>query len=167
MCFIQTAWHWVEVVVILLSILSWVAVAYAVDAVVLVDYDFYQVWSRLLSNGTFWMGLLILIVIINGKDIYVCGLSRSFDPRAYHVIQEVFDVMYLSFVILLTVWFMLLQATVLPINRSKTAAAPGNDESLDEEDTDSSSIEKNAELKLVELREMTITDGQSNGIFGW
>lgn len=48
-----------------------------------------QVWSRLLSSGTFWMGLLLLIVVINGKDVYMCALGRSFDPKPYHVIQEV------------------------------------------------------------------------------
>ena len=37
------------------------------------------------------MGLLLLISVINGKDVYMCALTRSFDPKPYHVIQEVFE----------------------------------------------------------------------------
>jgi hypothetical protein len=46
-------------------------------------------WGRLLANGSFWLGLLLLIGLIIGKDVYLNGLQRSFDPKAPHVIQEV------------------------------------------------------------------------------
>jgi hypothetical protein len=49
----------------------------------------WQVWSRLLHSGTFWMGLLLLIAVISGKDVYMCALGRSFDPKPFQVIQEV------------------------------------------------------------------------------
>ena len=46
MCFIQTAWHWLEIVTILASIALWFAVAAIVNVIVLVDYDFFEVRTR-------------------------------------------------------------------------------------------------------------------------
>jgi len=40
-------------------------------------------------NGSFWLTLLLLIVIIMAKDVYVCGLERNFNFRSEHIIQEI------------------------------------------------------------------------------
>jgi hypothetical protein len=43
--FIQTVWHWAEIVIILLSIGMWFVVAAVVDVWILIDYDIHGVRS--------------------------------------------------------------------------------------------------------------------------
>jgi hypothetical protein len=108
MIFVQTKWLPVHYLVIFLSIGSWFAVAYLITNISVVDYEWYQVsehfyltfpvlkytsplqvWTQLLGRGNFWLGCLIIIFVIIGKDLYLCGLQRNFDPTSPQIIQEV------------------------------------------------------------------------------
>lgn len=42
-----------------------------------------------MHNGNFWLGSLLIVVFIIGKDLYICGFQRSFYPSAALIIQEV------------------------------------------------------------------------------
>ena len=56
------------------------------------------------------------------------------------------------------------QAIVLPVSHAKTAPKEDDEEGTDDEDDGG----KYAELKLIELREMSIEDvPQKKGIAGW
>lgn len=55
----------------------------------LLDYSFFMLFTRLLSNPSFWLTLLLLIVIVNAKDIYIAGLERNFNFKPEHIIQEI------------------------------------------------------------------------------
>jgi hypothetical protein len=108
MLFLQTKWMAVSFLLLLLSVLSWVAVAYFVTSFTLIDYEWYQVhpylltpfllsdpslhlqmWSHLMSNGSFWLGSLLIVVVVTGKDLYICGLQRDLRPDSSQIIQEV------------------------------------------------------------------------------
>jgi hypothetical protein len=43
----------------------------------------------LMSDGSFWLTLLLIVTTISGKDVYMCGLERNFNYKAHHIIQEV------------------------------------------------------------------------------
>lgn len=89
MIFIQTKWMFVNVVFIVASVASWFGIAYLVTNVELVDYEWYQIWGRLMYNGNFWLGSLIIVFVVIGKDLYLCGLQRNFDPNSPQIIQEI------------------------------------------------------------------------------
>jgi magnesium-transporting ATPase (P-type) len=89
MIFIQTKWMYVHIIIILLSVASWFALAYMITSVLVLDYEWYGMWSRLMLNGNFWLGSLIIVVVILAKDLYLCGLQRNFDPNSPQIIQEV------------------------------------------------------------------------------
>ncbi len=42
-----------------------------------------------MSNGSFWLTLIMLVLIVMAKDVYVCGLERNFNFKPQHIIQEV------------------------------------------------------------------------------
>jgi len=79
----------VNVVFIVASVASWFGIAYLVTNVELVDYEWYQIWGRLMYNGNFWLGSLIIVFVVIGKDLYLCGLQRNFDPNSPQIIQEI------------------------------------------------------------------------------
>lgn len=88
MVFIQTKWMSLSLLILFLSVLSWFACAYLVTSFEIVDYEWYQVWSRLMHNGNFWLGSLVIVVFIIGKDLYICGIQRSLRPNSSQIIQE-------------------------------------------------------------------------------
>uniref|UniRef100_A0A7S3HLE4 Phospholipid-transporting ATPase n=2 Tax=Spumella elongata TaxID=89044 RepID=A0A7S3HLE4_9STRA len=85
---IQCEWYLTSVVVILLSFGSWIGVGYIVSATTSIDYDYHFTWSRLLQTGTFWLALLLLVVMISIKDLFITALIRDTtkDPRL--ILQE-------------------------------------------------------------------------------
>lgn len=89
MYFFQKRWQMAHILVILASVLSWWAIAYICTSVTLIDYEWYHIWNRLMYNGSFWLGMLLLVCGIIGKDILVEGLSREIAPTQEQIVQEV------------------------------------------------------------------------------
>jgi hypothetical protein len=48
-----------------------------------------QIWRKLLHEGNFWLGLFIIVFVLIGKDLYLSGLQRNFDPSSAQIVQEV------------------------------------------------------------------------------
>ena len=48
-----------------------------------------QIWLELLTNSSFWLTILLLIVVVVGKDFYICGLERNFNFKAHQILQEI------------------------------------------------------------------------------
>jgi hypothetical protein len=42
-----------------------------------------------MSNGSFWLGSLLIVASVTGKDLYICGLQRDLRPDPAQIIQEV------------------------------------------------------------------------------
>jgi len=83
---LQTEWYSVSILIVLLSIGAWIACAYGVtdsDEYRLLDYDFYNIWERLLQSGMYWLNVLLLVVLISMKDVAIGALHRFvyFDSR--------------------------------------------------------------------------------------
>jgi hypothetical protein len=51
-----------------------------------------QIWRKLLGEGNFWLGLLIIVFVLIGKDLYLSGLQRNFDPSSAQIVQEVLSI---------------------------------------------------------------------------
>lgn len=73
----------------LLSIGLWFATAFFINSFTLLDFDWYEIFNRLVMNGTFWMTLLLLVVAVYAKDLYLYGLERDMNFQPYHILQEV------------------------------------------------------------------------------
>ena len=91
MCFIQYRWKSLHFFALILSIMSWVVIAYLVTNWIWLDYDWYQIWPQLLNYKNFWIGLLLICTVVVGKDVYLCGLRRSFDPSPAIIVQELVE----------------------------------------------------------------------------
>ncbi len=88
----QTNWHWLHVVVSVLSVGSWVGVAYVVTNTILVDFDFYFVWIHSLNGGSFWLALLVICTMIWVKDVALAYVQRFGFYTNVHIMQEVSSV---------------------------------------------------------------------------
>eukprot|EP01038_Epipyxis_sp_PR26KG_P007375 gene7375-10046_t len=88
MFFIQARWYWFNYVIIFFSIGIYFTVAFFITSFTSLDYNWYQVFTRLVGTGSFWLTLLLLLVIVVAKDIYVAGLDRNFNFKPEHIIQE-------------------------------------------------------------------------------
>lgn len=88
MFLIQNQWTWVHFVILILSVLSWFGVAAIVNANLWIDFEWYDVFNQMANNPNAWLCIFLIIVIINGKDLYVKGVTRNYFPQAHHIIQE-------------------------------------------------------------------------------
>ena len=75
-------------VVLMISILSWVVVASIVNVVIMIDYNWNNIWFNLLHSKTFWMALLIIVFSALIKDAFQCFVDRYVQPRNIHILQE-------------------------------------------------------------------------------
>ena len=48
-----------------------------------------QLMNYLVMNSTYWLTVLLLVVLIVGKDLYIAGWRRSFKYTARHIVQEI------------------------------------------------------------------------------
>jgi len=87
--FIQHRWYPLSVFFIFLSISSWFLLAYMINIVIWIDFEFYMLWNKLLINPSFWLGLLLIVFIIFGKDLYMSALARYFHPTNAETLQSV------------------------------------------------------------------------------
>jgi magnesium-transporting ATPase (P-type) len=87
--FIQTRWHWGNLVLIIGSMLLWLATSLLYSGLLIpLFYQVYGAMQELLSNPSYWGGWIIICTIILGKDVYFCALDRMFNYHNYHIIQE-------------------------------------------------------------------------------
>lgn len=118
----QTNWYWLNGVVSVLSVGTWIGVGYIVTNSVFIDFDFYyvssaraaiavftlytlthccpcfrvsvflphlQLWIRLLKNGSFWLTLLVVVMLVFVKDLAMAAYVRFYHPSPVHILQEV------------------------------------------------------------------------------
>jgi len=85
---IQVEWYWMSILVIFLSIISWVFIAWIVNLSKVIDGEFYKLWNRLLGSGMFWLTLLLVVVMISMKDLLVSSINRFYYYDPSYILQE-------------------------------------------------------------------------------
>ena len=85
----QNQWYSLSILVVLLSVGSWVGVAFAVNYILFVDFNFYYLWWWILHSGTFWLTLLFLTASIALKDCLLAAIKRYYFPQPCQLIQEI------------------------------------------------------------------------------
>lgn len=87
--FLQCRWMWVHVLMLILSIMSWWGIAYIWSTYFYsYDPDWYKIWNYLMTNGSFWMGLWVMVTAIFCKDLYLSFVERDINPKPHHIVQE-------------------------------------------------------------------------------
>jgi phospholipid-translocating P-type ATPase (flippase) len=89
MLLIQNNWYYGSVIALLLSIGSWILIAYLSNFIPFVDFHFYLVWSRMLQTGTFWLLLLLICTAVTLKDVALMWLRRQWLYHPEDILQEV------------------------------------------------------------------------------
>ena len=85
---IQTNWYLTSFFVIALSIASWIIIGYAINVLLVLDFDFYHILSFTLSNNVFWISLVIIVGTVSLKDLVLAIVKRFYFPSPYEYIQE-------------------------------------------------------------------------------
>jgi magnesium-transporting ATPase (P-type) len=86
--FFQNRWDRFQAFFLVLSIGTWFAVAFAVSSLILVDYDWFQVFHHACANPNFWLGVIWLLSVIVMKDTFMVAVRRQFYPTPPMIIQE-------------------------------------------------------------------------------
>jgi phospholipid-translocating P-type ATPase (flippase) len=86
---IQNNWYYSSVIAVLLSISSWILIAYLSNFIPFVDFHFYYVWSRMLQTGSFWLLLLLICTAASLKDVALMWLRRQWFYRPEDILQEI------------------------------------------------------------------------------
>jgi len=89
MCFIQQRWYPLSILIVVLSVASWFGVAALDNVILVVDFDFHGVFSKLMGNPTYWLSLVLMVTMVTAKDIYLSAAARNFNPTNLHVLQAV------------------------------------------------------------------------------
>ena len=67
--------------------LIYVYVSYNLISIYLRLYT--QIFQHVAGSGSFWLGLIVCVTIITGRDVYFAALERYFNPKPYHILSEV------------------------------------------------------------------------------
>jgi magnesium-transporting ATPase (P-type) len=78
-----------HIAVLFLSVLLWWLTAFVITNAMVFDYNWYQIWPRLMRSGNFWLGLLVLVTIIAVKDIARAVIRRTDFYTNDDIVQEV------------------------------------------------------------------------------
>lgn len=89
MIYIQCQWHYIHILILLISIFSWGLVAYIININTNLDFLWYHVLNDSIKNTSFWLVLFLLIIIIFMKDIYILMLHRMFEPNDIDIVREI------------------------------------------------------------------------------
>jgi len=87
--FIQTQFHWIHALAIILSISLWFASAFFINDVIFFDFNWFHIWNHLMYNGSFWLSILVLVLAIFTKDLFIRIAQRTIYPLPYQILQEI------------------------------------------------------------------------------
>ena len=86
--FLQSKWYWFNYVVIILSIFSWFAVAYAISLYTVADFNYYHLWEKLLASGTFYLTIILVITVIFIIDLVKLELVKTIHGDKVSIVRE-------------------------------------------------------------------------------
>ena len=88
--FIQSRYYWANFLIIFLSLLFMYIVGFIIQSSQYLDANWFpSLFTITLGSDSYWIGLVLLITIVNGKDVYVAALERTFNYKPHHIIQEI------------------------------------------------------------------------------
>lgn len=82
--------YWMNIAGFVFSHGMWMLVATIISIAIEIDYEWHGLWPRIMVNGSFWMGLLLLWVIIIIKDFYLLILKYYGFPSDVQILREVY-----------------------------------------------------------------------------
>ena len=71
------------------SIFLWYISAWGMTSFVSLDYNGYDCYYDLLLNPSYWLTVLLVVVIVLARDFFYKGYQRAFRPQLHHVLQEI------------------------------------------------------------------------------
>jgi hypothetical protein len=72
----------------------WLLVATIVSIAIDLDFEWHGLWPRIIVNGSFWLGLLLLWGIVIIKDFYLLMLKYYGFPSDSQILREVRHVFF-------------------------------------------------------------------------
>jgi magnesium-transporting ATPase (P-type) len=85
----QSQWAWGNYGIVALSIAVWWLFASTITLNMdLAQFDWYHVFTHILADGSFWLGLLWLLVVAILYEVALHGFWRAFWYNNTHVLQE-------------------------------------------------------------------------------
>jgi len=88
MLFIQNKFHWTHFALLFGGILSWFISIFIISDTISIDFNMYKIFMSLILAPYFWFGLILLLTLTVGRDIYSCAVERHFNFEAFHIVQE-------------------------------------------------------------------------------
>jgi phospholipid-transporting ATPase len=88
MLFIQSRWNVPMLLLLLIGPISYFLSILTINYVMSFDWEFYHVFNRSITSSTFWLVMLLSLVVLVGKDTYSCAIDRHFNFKAHHIIEE-------------------------------------------------------------------------------
>ena len=88
---IQHDIYWFTILLQVGSVLSWLIIAVLINKLTYIDLpasDFYGIWDRLVTNGTFWLALFLLLTIYVTKEMIVHTIKRMYFSKNRYVLQD-------------------------------------------------------------------------------
>jgi len=86
--FIQNKFHWTHFALLLAGVASWIASMFLISDIISFDYNMYQLFQSLVIAPFFWVGLVLLLTMTVGRDVYSCAVERHFNFEPFHIVQE-------------------------------------------------------------------------------
>jgi magnesium-transporting ATPase (P-type) len=86
--FIQNKFHWSHYLLILAGICSWFITCVVIGEVTDFDWNVYKEYQTILAGPYSWLGLLLCLGIVIGRDLYSAAVARHFNFEPYHIVQE-------------------------------------------------------------------------------
>jgi phospholipid-transporting ATPase len=84
----QYQWHSLNALILFLSVGSWFLVGWAVSSLVAVDYNWYQLFDRLLGEESFWLSLFCVVTMVFMKDIALLHVANQYWPSETQILTE-------------------------------------------------------------------------------
>lgn len=85
----QDQWHSLNVLILLLSVAVWFLVGFAVSSLLAVDFNWFQLFNRLLGENTFWSALFFVVILIFMKDIAIIHIKNTWYPSNVQIMTEI------------------------------------------------------------------------------
>ncbi len=89
MVFIQSKWSWLNIFAIIISIMSWFAIAFGVSMYLPIDFDWFYLYNRIMTDRTFWITMILVLVAVSVKDLTLLLFKKLFWYTPEDIIREV------------------------------------------------------------------------------
>ena len=86
---LQYQWYWLNFLILFLSVASWFLIGWSVSNLIDVDYNWYNLFDRLLGAESFWLSLIWCVSIVLIKDITLLHTKNQLSPTNVQIMTEI------------------------------------------------------------------------------